>query len=436
MRIGLYTWGSEGDVRPFVALASGLVRAGHDVWLGYVAIDGRDWTPTCEALGVRSRSIGRDAVAKARATPGPHLDALVGKGNALSQVKRVVEALLDPMVEDIWADAQATLDDLDVVVAHPLMHPAMAAAVARRLTMVTVQPAPVTPTRRLPPMGAPDLGPLNALSWKLADVFSRGWLLPRVNAFRARAGVAPKPQMFPREDPEVALSLTCVSPTLVARPDDWGATQVITGFLDLPSTANAWSPPPGLDAFFDAGEPPVWMTFGSMLAMPGDETTFCVGTMIEAAKLAGCRAIVQAAWAELPSLPESPRVFRLGHAPHATLLPRCAAMVHHGGAGTTQAACLAGRPSVVVPFLADQFFWADRLRSLGVAPRAVRRRGLTARALARAIREILASPTAGKRAADLSAAMKKEDGVAVAVELIGRIGSAGRAPPAAGRVTM
>jgi UDP:flavonoid glycosyltransferase YjiC (YdhE family) len=418
VRIGLYTWGSEGDVRPFVALAAGLVRAGHEVSLGYVAIDGRDWGPTCAPLGIASRSIAPATMEAARRAPGPHLDALVGKGNAAAQVQSVVEGLLDPVVGEMWEDAHASVDGLDVAVVHLLFHPAFAAAAARGIPLVTVQPAPVTPTRHLPPMGAPDLGSLNSLSWALTDLVARLWIVPRFNASRARAGLPPIQSIFPPPRAEVALSLTCVSPTLVPRPDDWDATHLVTGFFDLPPGAHAWEPPPELEAFLAGGEPPVLMTFGSMLAMPGEETTYCVRVMLEAAELAGCRAIVQAPWAELPELPRSPRVLRLGRAPHAELLPRCRAMVHHGGAGTTQAACLAGRPSVVVPFLGDQFFWAARLRALGIAPAPVPRRGLTAAGLAKELRALLADGDAPGRAEAVAAAMRREDGVALAVARI------------------
>jgi len=155
-----------------------------------------------------------------------------------------------------------------------------------------------------------------------------------------------------------------------------------------------------------------------MLAMPGPETTYCVRVMIEAAELAGCRAIIQAPWGDLPPLPSSSSVLRLGRAPHDVLLARCRAMVHHGGAGTTQAACLAGRPSVVVPFLGDQFFWASRLRKLGVAPEPVPRKRLTARRLADQLRALLADVAASRNAEALATSMRRENGVARAVTLI------------------
>jgi sterol 3beta-glucosyltransferase len=419
MRIGLYTWSSEGDVRPFVALAAGLAARGHDVRLGYSAIDGRDWSAVCAPLGFRARAVGADEIAKARASDGPHNTALLGKGNPGKQIYDVVVGLLDPVVEAMWADAEEGAADLDVAVVHLLAHPAMTAALARAIPVATVQPAPVTPTRELAPLGAPESAWLRPLSWWLADRVSRLWLVPRINAFRARAGVAPRKAMFPADD--VALSMTCVSPTLVSRPSDWPPHEIITGFFELAGHAHAWERPEALDRFLADGEAPWLMGFGSMLSMPGEETNQCVRTMLEAVDRAGARALVQAPWSELPAMPESPRVFRLGRAPHAEILPHCRGMVHHGGAGTTQAACLAGRPSVVVPFLGDQPFWAGRLRALGIAPAPVPRRSLDARRLAEAMQALDADAGARSKAEAIGAKMRAEDGVRVAAEQLERL---------------
>lgn len=419
MRIGLYTWGSEGDVRPFVALAAGLAARGHDVRLGYSAIDGRDWSAVCAPLGFRARAVGADEIAKARASDGPHNTALLGKGNPGKQIYDVVVGLLDPVVEAMWADAEESAADLDVAVVHLLAHPAMTAALARKIPVATVQPAPVTPTRELAPLGAPESAWLRPISWWLADRVSRLWLVPRINAFRARAGVAPRKAMFPADD--VALSMTCVSPTLVSRPSDWPPHEIVTGFFELAGHAHAWERPAALDRFLADGEAPWLMGFGSMLSMPGEETNQCVRTMIEAVDRAGARALVQAPWSELPAMPESPRVFRLGRAPHAEILPHCRGMVHHGGAGTTQAACLAGRPSVIVPFLGDQPFWAGRLRALGIAPAPVPRRSLDARRLAEAMQALDADAGARSKAEAIGAKMRAEDGVRVAAEQLERL---------------
>lgn len=417
MRVALYTWGSEGDIRPFLALARGLVHAGHDVTLSYVAIDGRDYTPLAESLGVQARSVAMDAVAHARATTGESDEALAGKGHPLSQIRSVFEHFLDPAVEAMWDDAAATLLSCDVAIIHLLHHPATSIAFARRVPFVVLQPVPMWPTREFPPMGAPDLGRLNRVAWWSAGQVGRSWFLPRVNASRARAGAPRATHMFPQPNP-AALTLTCVSPTLVPRPADWEPSQRVPGFLEIPADAQSWAMPTDLASYLAAGPPPLLMGFGSMLTNPSEGTRHCVRMLIEAAQHSGHRALVQAPWALLADMPASPQVFRLGRAPHALVLPHCSAFVHHGGAGTTHTACLAGKPSVVVPFLGDQFFWAQRLHTLGVAPAAVPRRSLDARRLAHAIHELFADPRAQERAHAIARAMTSEDGVAEAVRLV------------------
>jgi len=134
----------------------------------------------------------------------------------------------------------------------------------------------------------------------------------------------------------------------------------------------------------------------------------------------GCRAIVQSNWNDVTSMPEDARIYRLVSAPHTEIFPRCAAVVHHGGAGTTQTALRCGRASVVVAHVTDQFFWGAKLEELGVAPAAIDRRKATPAKLAAAIRKVLATPAMRARAEELGRKLQAEDGVAEAVRIIER----------------
>jgi vancomycin aglycone glucosyltransferase len=140
--------------------------------------------------------------------------------------------------------------------------------------------------------------------------------------------------------------------------------------------------PEKLEAFLDAGPPPVYIGFGSMTDPAAASTTRCV---LDAVERARCRAVISRGWAGLGegSLPEG--VFIAGTVSHASLFPRCALVVHHGGAGTTTSAARAGVPQLVVPHLLDQFYWAGRVHALGLGPPALRRRKLSPEALAERI---------------------------------------------------
>jgi sterol 3beta-glucosyltransferase/vancomycin aglycone glucosyltransferase len=164
------------------------------------------------------------------------------------------------------------------------------------------------------------------------------------------------------------------------------------------------------------------MTFGSMMVGEAQPATV-IRILVDAALAAECRAIIQADWARAAEIPEHPAIYRLDRAPHAALFPRCAAVVHHGGAGTSHAAALAGKPSVIVAHATDQLFWAATLRRLGLAGAPLRRHALTAKRLARAIRLLLDSPKMQNNAACVGAAMQHEDGVQNAVAHIAEVGA-------------
>jgi sterol 3beta-glucosyltransferase len=219
---------------------------------------------------------------------------------------------------------------------------------------------------------------------------------------------------------EMVPAFCAVSPTLVPRPADWPATAAMTGFLFLDTEQE---PDPALRAFVEGGEPPVYLGFGSMVARDPIRTA---EACVAAVRHAGRRAVVVTGWGGLapgPLLAARDRGMTLHvteSVPHTWLLPRIAAAVHHGGAGTSAAAARAGVPSVVVPFLGDQFFWAARLRAAGAAPPAVPVGRLTGGRLEAALAQALADAAMRDRAAALGRAIRTENGIAGAVGVVER----------------
>jgi UDP:flavonoid glycosyltransferase YjiC (YdhE family) len=141
----------------------------------------------------------------------------------------------------------------------------------------------------------------------------------------------------------------------------------------------------------------------------------------DTARRLGRRAIFQLPWQDLDTFKTNGQVFKVRRSPYGRIFPRCAAVVHHGGAGTTQSSLMAGRPSVIVAHMADQFFWGAELERLGVAGPTQRRKGLSGSGLAKALSKALESPSTAERAKKLGKAMSREDGVTVAVDAIERI---------------
>ena len=162
----------------------------------------------------------------------------------------------------------------------------------------------------------------------------------------------------------------------------------------------------------------MYMTFGSWMPQDFVNQTATLHLLTQAAKLAGCRAIIQSpSWREC-GFRSNEQVLFVSAAPHHLIFPHCTAIVHHGGAGTTQSATLAGKPSIVVAHISEQEYWGRELRRLGIAGKFSKRRSLSAKQLADQIRYILDNPGLTHTAAKIATAMKKENGVTEAVKMI------------------
>lgn len=423
MKIGIQTWGSEGDVRPFLALAAGLRGAGHDVTLAVTHVENRDYAAAGEPLGVRVRRVG-------------HLDPrllhaaakrLAGVSTALQQVRIILLDLFEPCARDILAAAAQLCRENDLVIGHFFLHPLHAAAERAARPRIAVFLAPLLPGRHIPPPGLPDLGGfLNGMLWKVGGAVLDRMLLPPVADLRRREGLPPVRSIVRDVYLSPVLNLVGTSLTLCPPPPDWGDRIRMCGAFTLPDLGKPAALPATVLEFLEAGPPPLYMTFGSMAgADPAPAET--ISLLVDAARLAGCRAIIQSDWERIARPPVEPHLLCIGPAAHDAIFPRCAAVVHHGGAGTSHAAARAGVPSVVVEHAADQAFWGGVLHRAGIAPPVLHRRRVTARELAAAIRTALGSAAMQERARRIGAAMRRERGVEQAVSLIEESMAGGRA---------
>ncbi|MFI8854773.1 glycosyltransferase [Streptomyces sp. NPDC053499] len=187
-----------------------------------------------------------------------------------------------------------------------------------------------------------------------------------------------------------------------------------------PAEPPGWEPPSRLLDFLASGPPPVYVGFGSM--SPGDPER--LGHLVAGAlKLAGCRGVVHSGWAGLHVCGDD--VLTVDEVPHSWLFPRMAAVVHHAGAGTTAAGLRAGVPVVPVPVMLDQRFWASRLASLAVGPGVVPFRRLTAPLLAEAVRRAVREERYARRAREVAAVVRGEDGAGRVVAAVERLGGPG-----------
>lgn len=175
----------------------------------------------------------------------------------------------------------------------------------------------------------------------------------------------------------------CWSPSLIPKPNDWGNNIDISGFYFLDLATN-YNPDPELAAFLEAGPPPVYIGFGSIVV---DDPNAMTEMIFDAVRQSGVRALVSKGWGGLGAdemgVPEG--VFMLGNVPHDWLFQRVSAVVHHGGAGTTAAGIKAGKPTLVVPFFGDQPFWGAMIARAKAGPDPIPYKKLTGDKLAEAI---------------------------------------------------
>ncbi|MBG0814803.1 glycosyltransferase [Planomonospora sp. ID82291] len=404
MRIAVLAFGSRGDTQPCVALGAGLAARGHEVTVvaagrygGLVEEAGLALSP----LGVDPQGIVESEEGQAWLRSGP--------AGFVRGFRRVVE----PLAERLVAEADAACSGADLVLAPALGGIGHHLSERYGMPYALLHFQPSEPTRAFPNPLVPlrTLGPWgNRGSYALVEGLS-GLLLGRMaDRLRARVlGLGPlRGGVFRRARADRVPVLCGVSPVVVARPADWPEHVHLTGYW---FAERSWSPPPELEAFLAAGPPPVYAGFGSMA--PADPAA-TARAVVAGLRAAGVRGILQ-------GLPYggADDMLVIGEADHGWLFPRTAAVVHHGGAGTTAAGLRAGVPSVVCPFFSDQPFWGARVALLGAGPAPLPVRRLTAGALAGRVAAAVRDPGIRAAAARLGERLRAEDGVARACEALG-----------------
>jgi sterol 3beta-glucosyltransferase len=403
-RVGLQTWGSEGDVQPFLTVARALAEAGHEVRAVLT-------TQADEAYAVEGVSIERVGPRMTKADGDAILERCLALRSPVDQARLILREGFAPAADAMREAARDLVSWADVVVRHHFLHMTQAEAEAAGTPELSVYLTPdLIPTRRHPPTGLWNLGaPLNRLAWRVAGRTLDGVFGPPAHRLRAELGLPPRRGVLRGTWASETGSLVAVSPSVWPRPDDWPDEVHLTGFWRGPATEAAT--PPAVAEFLAAGAAPLFVTLGSHSPVAEPARSEVAALVVEAGRAAGRRIVLQRPAADGRRL-EGDDLLEIESAPHAEVFGACAAVLHHGGAGTTQTAIRAGVPSVVLPHLADQFFWAARVEALGVGVAAPSRRAVTVQRLARALERV--DGPMRDRARSLGAALDGEDGPAAA----------------------
>ena len=410
--IGLLTYGTRGDVEPFLALAAALQRAGHRPRL---AAPGT-FAALAAAHRVPFHPLPGDLPALAH-------DMVTRAGTNSLRTVLAISRFIEPLAVQAFRSMQAWSAGADLIVHSFLTTRAgFELAQERGIPSLSAQFFPAfAPTAAFPAPVFPDLpmgGRYRRLTHEIVmQIFRRGGDLIYRRVRRADPSLPPLgPWPFQAALASRPLILFAFSRHVIPPAPEWSGIADVTGYW-LPGCPPGWSPPPEVERFLE-GEAPVYIGLGSGSAAGRGAWIIAAAAALQEV---GARGVLDLGMGSPPEprLPAS--ILAVRDLPHTWLFPRMAAVVHHGGAGTTGAGLAAGRPTVVIPTSSDQPFWGRRVHALGVGPAPIPIRRLKTETLTRALSIVLNDPGVSARAAELGERLRAEDGVGVAVDRISRL---------------
>lgn len=412
MRITILSAGSQGDIQPYLALAVGLKNAGYHVrfaanvnFAGFVARYGVDFFP-----------IKVDSFAFVQTERGKAWLESVSIPSLIVNTTRAVRSVAPQIVSDVLDACRET----DLILYHSFALPFIY-FIGKQFDIPCI-PTSIDPL----PNGTHPALPINIhwnrsrafnlLTHRIVDEFAWRVYLPIVReAWKGKVNIPainPNQQMLKDE----RLILSGYSSSVLPRPVDLPKQIVITGYWFLQSPSG-WEPDPALLHFIDCDQRPIYVGFGSMGNAAKNELT--ASAVLRALAKTGQRAVLGAGWSELGTdkkLPDT--VFMLKSVPHSWLFPQMSVVVHHAGPGTTAAVLSAGVPNVVVPHFASQFFYAQRVTELGIAPKPIPRKNLSAERLSEAIQLAIQDRTINDKATRIGEKIRAENGIRDAIQAL------------------
>lgn len=411
-KILLTTFGTRGDIQPFIALARGLQGAGYEVALA----SSQGYQADVESHHVPFIAMDNDSLELTEAL----LDTSQGVGKIFASIRKMGPAVRK-MMDDEWHAAQAFQPDL--LIYHPKCLGSYHVAEKLGIPAILSIPLPFyTPTSEFAvPFFARDFGArFNRFSYRLFG-FANAMYSGSINDLRQNVlGLPPIGRftnLIVQADGQPVPVIYPISQHVLPVPADYPDHVHITGYWFLDQDPD-WQPDPELLRFLQADSPPVYIGFGSVSARNAKNRQ---QEVLEAVRMSGQRAVLASGWSKLDAIDLPDHIFALKSVPHDWLFPQVSAVVHHGGAGTTAAGLRAGKPTVICPFLGDQPFWGKRVYDLGVGVQPILQRNITGERLGNAIRTVTDDAEMQKRATALGEKIRAEDGIACAIDVIDKI---------------
>ncbi|XP_057534860.1 sterol 3-beta-glucosyltransferase UGT80A2 isoform X2 [Amaranthus tricolor] len=412
LQIVMLIVGTRGDVQPFIAIGKKLQDYGHRVRLAthanfkeFVLTSGLEFFP----LGGDPKILAGYMVKNKGFLPSGPSEIPIQR----NQMKEIIYSLL-PACKEPDMDTHVPFK-ADAIIANPPAYGHTHVAEALKIPIHIFFTMPWTPTCEFPhPLSRVKQPAGYRLSYQIVD--SMIWLGIRdmINDVRKKKlKLRPVTYLSGSQGSESDVPHGYIwSPHLVPKPKDWGPKVDVVGFCFLDLASN-YEPPQDLVNWLNSGPKPVYVGFGSL---PVQEPEKMTEIIVEALERTGQRGIINKGWGGLGNLAEPKEsIYLLDNCPHDWLFPHCAAVVHHGGAGTTAAGLKAACPTTIVPFFGDQPFWGERVHARRVGPSPIPIDEFSLDKLVEAIKYML-DPQVKERAIELSKAMENEDGVTGAVK--------------------
>jgi sterol 3beta-glucosyltransferase len=407
MRITILTYGSRGDVQPFLPLSIRLMEEGHSVTL---------------AAPFRFKSLVEEQKINFVPLAGDPEDLSRRLNNAGQNFVKLLKEMMHHTTQvgmDVWYQSKEVCKDADVIL-HTFLHAVGAHTLAREYNIpdIHIQTFPMfTPTGDYPNVTWPDwkLRILNRLTHNIAAQIT--WWTSQIGFehIRRQVGLPRQKLYWPfQHDPRYPRTpiLCAWSPTVLPASSDWSANVHVTGYYFFPFH-QSYRPPPELVSFLQKGKPPICITFGSMVNRDKERIDRII---CESLKQTENRGIILSGWSGLESESSNDLLYLEG-APHDWLFARCKMVIHHGGAGTTAAGLRAGIPNIVIPFMGDQLFWGRRVYAIGAGPKPISVKKLSVKDLTHVITQA-ETTSIHEHAQIIGERLRNEDGVGVAVKWI------------------
>ncbi len=419
MKILIVTVGTRGDVEPYIALGQALREAAHEVTICTCS----HFERVIREHGLEYAYINNDFIDFMHTPEGK---IILGNAGSLWKTLITVIPLLSRLgqlqqrqMDDVWQACKTSASDLILYHMKAAGVPDFAEKLGVPCMLAFWLPLHV-PTTEAPAMGFPNLPLGPGYRWLTYQIIRRIMVLAgkRIKKWRSQHGLPSRSNglrmQLPNGNP--IPTLHGFSRHLIPRPSDWPASATVTGYWFLDQTED-WTPPTALTDFLSADKPPIYIGFGSIFGRDPQKVT---NIILEAVQRCGVRAILARGWGGIElddfNLPDS--IMVIDSVPHRWLFPQVAAVIHHGGCGTTAAGLLAGKPTLICPFFGDQPFWGQQVARLGVGPPPIPQTKLSVQLLCQAIEALLSDTKMRENAAALGRKISQENGTANAVAFI------------------